>query len=97
VLQIMNASDLQLLQLMNLPVISFVTGSVLFSVASIPYLVHFQSPDHEQTVNAFLAAQFVQAARCSCSAASSTADAPTSSSDARAPGDGPGDPGGIPG
>lgn len=59
VLQIVQASDLFTLQLMNLTALAFVTGSVLFTVASVPYLFSFDSTDDERTIDAFLAAQFV--------------------------------------
>lgn len=58
VLQILQASDRRTLQLMNLTALTFVAGSVLFTVASIPYLFTL-SPDDERTIDAFLAAQFV--------------------------------------
>ena len=59
VLQIVQASDLQTLQLMNLTALAFVTGSLLFGVASVPYLFSFDDTDDERTIDAFLAAQFV--------------------------------------
>lgn len=58
VLQILQASDRRTLQLMNLTALTFVAGSVLFTVASIPYLFHL-SPADERTIDAFLAAQYV--------------------------------------
>jgi predicted membrane channel-forming protein YqfA (hemolysin III family) len=59
VLQIVRASDLRTLQLMNLTALAFVTGSVLFTVASVPYLFTFDNTEDERTVDAFLATQFV--------------------------------------
>lgn len=59
VLQIVHASDLRTLQLMNLTALAFVTGSVLFAVASVPYLFSFDNTDDERTVDAFLASQVV--------------------------------------
>ena len=59
VLQIVQASDMRTLQLMNLTALNFVTGSVLFSVASMPYLFEFDNPQDERIIDAFLAAQFL--------------------------------------
>lgn len=59
VLQIVRAPDIQVLQLLNLTALSFVVGSALFAVASVPYLFTFQNGDDERTVDTFLAAQFV--------------------------------------
>lgn len=59
VLQIVQASDLLTLQLMNLTALTFVTGSVLFTVASIPYLWRTQSSFDRQTIDAFLASQYL--------------------------------------
>ena len=44
---------------MNLTAITFVTGSMLFVVASIPYLFTLQSAADQRTVDAFLAGQYV--------------------------------------
>ena len=44
---------------MNLTAITFVTGSMLFAVASIPYLFNLQSSTDQRTVDAFLASQYV--------------------------------------
>ncbi|NKB42451.1 MAG: hypothetical protein GKR86_15700 [Ilumatobacter sp.] len=59
VLQIVLASDMRTLQLMNLTALNFVTGSVLFAVASVPYLFEFNNTHDERTMDAFLAAQFL--------------------------------------
>ena len=58
-LQIIQAPNLRILQYMNLIAITFVTGSVLFLVASIPYLFSLQSAADTRTVDAFLATQYV--------------------------------------
>jgi hypothetical protein len=39
--------------------LTFVTGSVLFTVASIPYLFHLQDPSDQETVDTFLAWQYL--------------------------------------
>lgn len=59
VLQIVKSADLVTLQLMNLTAISFVVGSVLFTVASIPYLWNVETPVDRETINAFLAWQYL--------------------------------------
>ena len=59
VLQVVRAPDRNILQLMNLTAITFVTGSMLFAVASIPYLFDLQSSADERTIDAFLASQYV--------------------------------------
>ncbi len=59
VLQIVRAPDRHTLQFMNLTAITFVTGSMLFMVASIPYLFNLQSASDQRTVDAFLASQYV--------------------------------------
>lgn len=59
VLQIVKAEDLLTLQLMNLTALTFVTGSVLFAVASIPYLWHVDTPYDREKINTFLAWQYV--------------------------------------
>ncbi len=59
VLQIVQAEDMRTLQLMNLTALSFVTGSILFTVASIPYLWHVESPYDREMINTFLAWQYV--------------------------------------
>lgn len=59
VLQIVQAGTIVMLQLMNLTALAFVTGSLLFTVASIPYLWHFRSAADRETLDAFLAAQYL--------------------------------------
>jgi hypothetical protein len=59
VLEIIRAPNMRTLQLMNLTAITFVTGSVLFVVASVPYLFTLQSAADQRIVDAFLAAQYV--------------------------------------
>ncbi len=59
VLQITKAADLITLQLMNLTAISFVVGSVLFTVASIPYLWTVRAPADRTLIDAFLAWQYL--------------------------------------
>lgn len=58
VLQIVQAEDRRTLQLMNLTALTYVTGSTLFTVASIPYLFTLDPAD-ERTIDSFLAAQYV--------------------------------------
>jgi hypothetical protein len=59
VLQIVQADDMLTLQLMNLTALTFVIGSILFTVASIPYLWYIETPYDRETINAFLAWQYV--------------------------------------
>jgi len=59
VLQIVQAKTLVTLQLMNLTAVTFVVGSVLFAVASVPYLWRFEAAGDRRLVLDFLAAQFV--------------------------------------
>jgi hypothetical protein len=59
VLQIVLEKDMITLQLLNLTAVTFVTGSVLFAVASIPYLFHLQDPTDREIVNTFLAWQYL--------------------------------------
>lgn len=59
VLQIVQARTLITLQLMNLTAITFVVGSVLFTVASVPYLWDIASPSDRMRVYAFLAWQYL--------------------------------------
>lgn len=59
VLQIVQANDLFVLQLMNLTALNFVVGSVLFAVASIPYLWQFSNEADERILDGFLAAQYL--------------------------------------
>ena len=47
------------MQLMNLTAVTYVIGSVLFAVASVPYLWHFAASADETRTLTFLAAQFV--------------------------------------
>jgi len=58
VLQIVRASSLATLQLMNLTAVSFVVGSVLFTVASVPYLWDV-APQDERQLYRFLALQYL--------------------------------------
>jgi hypothetical protein len=59
VLQIVQAANLLTLQLMNLTALTFVTGSLLFMVASIPYLWQFANISDREKVDAFLAWQYL--------------------------------------
>ena len=59
VLQIIHSRNLLTLQLMNLTAVTFVVGSVLFTVASVPYLWHFQSKLDARIIDAYLAWQYV--------------------------------------
>ncbi|MGM0645835.1 MAG: YrhK family protein [Thermodesulfobacteriota bacterium] len=59
VLQIIHYRKIMTLQLMNLTAVSFVVGSVLFTVASIPFLWTFQSQVDSTLVDAFLAWQYL--------------------------------------
>ncbi|MFW5818366.1 MAG: YrhK family protein [Desulfovermiculus sp.] len=59
VLQIVHSRSLLTLQLMNLTAVTFVVGSVLFTVASVPYLWHFESALDHRILNAFLAWQYL--------------------------------------
>lgn len=59
VLQIVQADDLVTLQMMNLTALTFVVGSVLFAVASIPYLWSFASEADDRILDGFLAAQYL--------------------------------------
>ncbi|WP_426415281.1 hypothetical protein [Aestuariirhabdus sp. LZHN29] len=59
VLQIVQSKSLITLQLINLTAISFVVGSVLFTVASVPYLWEVKSPSDRTTLYAFLAWQYL--------------------------------------
>ncbi len=59
VLQIVQAEDLVTLQLMNLTAITFVTGSLLFVVASVPYLWVLTDSSDRVEVDTFLAAQYL--------------------------------------
>lgn len=59
VLQIVRARNLMILQLMNLTAISFVVGSVLFTVATVPYLWRIRSAGDRWLIDDFVAWQFV--------------------------------------
>ncbi len=59
VLQIVKEKSRVTLQLMNLTAVSFVVGSVLFTVASIPYLWNLQDQADRELVHAFLAWQYL--------------------------------------
>jgi hypothetical protein len=59
VLQVVNSSSIKILQLMNLTAISFVVGSVLFTVASVPYLWDVKAAVDRTTLYAFLAWQYL--------------------------------------
>jgi hypothetical protein len=58
VLQIVQAESLTTLQLMNLTAVSFVLGSVLFTVASVPYLWSV-APQDRDLLYGFLAWQYL--------------------------------------
>lgn len=59
VLQVITARSAITLQLMNLTAVSFVVGSVLFTVASIPYLWDVAAPVDRRQIDAFLAWQYL--------------------------------------
>ena len=59
VLQIVQSRSMVTLQLMNLTAVSFVVGSVLFTVASVPYLWDVKTPSDRMTLYAFLAWQYL--------------------------------------
>ncbi|MBB4122419.1 YrhK family protein [Martelella radicis] len=59
VIQIVQADDLVTLQMMNLTAVTFVVGSTLFAVASIPYLWEVSSPADEVRIDGFLAWQYL--------------------------------------
>lgn len=59
VLQIVLTKDMMTLQLLNLTAITFITGSALFAVASIPYLFILRDPSDKETIDTFLAWQYV--------------------------------------
>lgn len=58
-LMIIRASSAATLQLMNLTAMTFVTGSLLFLVASIPYLWHFDSSADAHRIDTYLAWQYL--------------------------------------
>lgn len=59
VLQIIKERTLITLQLMNLTAVSFVVGSVLFTVASVPYLWTLHNALDQRTLYGFLAWQYL--------------------------------------
>ncbi|ASP34134.1 YrhK family protein [Labrenzia sp. VG12] len=59
VIQIVSAASMIRLQLMNLTAISFVAGSVLFAVASVPYLWTVESASDARELFAYLALLYV--------------------------------------
>jgi len=59
VLQIIHSQNLLTLQLMNLTAVTFVVGSVLFTVASVPYLWHLKSTYDHRILDIFLAWQYL--------------------------------------
>lgn len=59
VLQIVEARSLVTLQLMNLTAISFVVGSLLFALASVPYLWQVETADDRHLLYSYLAWQFL--------------------------------------
>jgi uncharacterized membrane protein len=59
VLQILRSDNVVTMQLMNLTAVSFVVGSVLFMVASIPYLWNFQAQADQTHMYRFLAWQYL--------------------------------------
>lgn len=59
VLQVPQKTSRGSLQLVNLTAVSFVTGSVLFTVASVPYLWKAPTEASSQVLHAFLAAQYL--------------------------------------
>lgn len=59
VLQIVKAQAIVTLQLMNLTAVAFVVGSVLFTVASIPYLWEVEAAADRNLLYAFLAWQYL--------------------------------------
>lgn len=58
-LMIIRASSVITLQMMNVIAVTFITGSLLFLIASIPYLWQLESPADEATVLAYLAWQYL--------------------------------------
>ena len=59
VLQIVETRSMLTLQLMNLTALTFVVGSVLFTVASVPYLWDVKAPSDRTTLYSFLAWQYL--------------------------------------
>jgi len=58
-LMIIRASSPVTLQLMNLTAMTFITGSLLFLLASVPYLWQFDSTSDKHLVDAYLAWQYL--------------------------------------
>ncbi|HMB30895.1 MAG TPA: hypothetical protein VKN82_03640, partial [Desulfohalobiaceae bacterium] len=56
---IIHSQNLLTLQLMNLTAVTFVVGSVLFTVASVPYLWHLKSTYDHRILDIFLAWQYL--------------------------------------
>lgn len=59
VVEIIRSRSLITLQLMNYTAVAFVVGAVLFTVASIPYLLNFKIASDRITLYAFLAWQYL--------------------------------------
>lgn len=59
VLQIVQAPSLLSMQMTNLTAVTFVVGSVLFAVASVPYLWSFDDPANKLRLFTFLAWQYL--------------------------------------
>lgn len=59
VVQVINAEDRNTLELLNLTALAYVVGSVLFAVASVPYLWDFQSAADQELDDGFLAWQYL--------------------------------------
>jgi hypothetical protein len=59
ILQIVQQETMATMQLMNLTAVTYVIGSVLFAVASVPYLWHLDSAHDSRVLLSYLAAQFV--------------------------------------
>lgn len=59
VLQIIHSRNMLTLQLMNLTAVTFVVGSVLFTVASIPYLWDLHSAFDSRLLNVFIVWQYL--------------------------------------
>lgn len=59
ILQVPAKSKRGNLQMINLTAVTFVSGSILFTVASVPYLWNFISEEDQHILDAFLAAQYL--------------------------------------
>ncbi|MFW5734293.1 MAG: YrhK family protein [Oceanidesulfovibrio sp.] len=59
VMQIIKADTMAMLQLMNYTAVTFVAGSILFTVASVPYLWRVDIHEYEVKLHAFLAWQYL--------------------------------------